>query len=100
MRSILGIISEYYQRKLDYIIENDHELANSNLADNNNINKLVLADNILKITKLVIIILNVSYFLGFAWYIITDLQAEYYEYLDSVAIEQESMLSYYKQKKT
>jgi len=44
--------------------------------DNNNISLLIMISNALKIFRLVIIILSISYFLGFGWFIICQ---EFYE---------------------
>lgn len=44
--------------------------------DNNNISLLIMISNALKIFRLVIIILSISYFLGFMWFIICQ---EFYE---------------------
>lgn len=50
--------------------------------DNNNISLLIMISNALKIFRLVIIILSISYFLGFMWFIICqefyESQANYY----------------------
>lgn len=41
--------------------------------DNNNIAKLIIINFLFRIVKLIIIIFNISYFLGFLWYIFCDL---------------------------
>lgn len=70
----MNYIGRYYKQKLENIIKYDRYLAESMDADNNNINELVLTDNILKTLKLVIIIVNISYFVGFAFLILSELQ--------------------------
>ena len=69
----MEVIKNQYQKKLDDIIENDPDLAENTDQDNNNISFLITLNNVFRILKLVIIILNISYFLGFAWFILTDL---------------------------
>ena len=73
----MEVINTVYQKKLDNIIENNPELAEDTNADNNNISFLVTLKSLFRILKLVIIILNISYFLGFFWFILTDLQTEF-----------------------
>lgn len=71
--NIMEIIKRQYQKKLDKIIKERPDLAENTLLDNNNISRLITINNVLRIFKLVLIILNISYFLGFAWYIICEL---------------------------
>ena len=52
----------------------------------------------LRIMKLVIIILNISYFLGFAWYIIGDLETEFVNYRVSNSFVEMSILNHYEWK--
>ena len=73
----MEVINSYYQKKLDNIIENNPELAEDTNVDNNNISFLITLNSLFRILKLVIIILNISYFLGFFWFILTDLLTEY-----------------------
>lgn len=74
VRSIMSYIDKYFQAKLDNIIENDPELAEDKNVDSTNIGFLLTLNSMLQILKLVIIILNISYFLGFFWYIVSDLE--------------------------
>lgn len=78
----MNYIGRYYAKKLENIIKYDRALAESMVADNNNINELVMTDNILKTLKLVIIIVNISYFVGFGFLILSDLQKDYDYYFD------------------
>jgi len=64
------------KRKMDEIIQNDRIKAEDTLEDNNNITKMILINFVIQILKLVIIIINISYFLGFFWYILCDLQVD------------------------
>lgn len=70
---IMVIIKKQYQKQLEDIIKNSPELAENTLLDNNNISRLITINNVLRIFKLVLIILNISYFLGFGWYILCEL---------------------------
>lgn len=44
-------------------------MAENIAIDNNNIAKLIIINFMFRIVKLIIIIFNISYFLGFLWYI-------------------------------
>ena len=72
----MKVIQSHYQKKLDFIIVDNPELADNMDIDNNNISLLIMISNALKIFRLVIIILSISYFLGFGWFIICQ---EFYE---------------------
>lgn len=48
-------------------------MAENIAIDNNNIAKLIIINFMFRIVKLIIIIFNISYFLGFLWYIFCDL---------------------------
>ena len=45
--------------------------------DNNNISLLIAISNGIKILKLVLIIFNISYFLGFFWFIFCELNQRF-----------------------
>ena len=49
------------------------EIADDIMGDHNNIEQMLIVGYLLKTLKLVILILNVSYFLGNGWFIICDL---------------------------
>ena len=61
---------------MEKIIQDDPVEAENISVDNNKISALIYTNFIMKIFKLVIIILNISYFLGFFWYIFCDLTME------------------------
>lgn len=71
--NIMSVFKNYYQKKVKHIIKNDPFLANNMLQDNNNITKLLMINYGVQITRLVLIICNVSFFLGIFWYILCDL---------------------------
>lgn len=97
---IMVIIKKQYQKKLDHIIENDPEKAEDTTSDNNNISRLIAINNILRIFKLVLIILNISYFLGFGWYILCELtyrwNKDYLEAADAQFVNTETFIDYFK----
>lgn len=57
-----------------------------------------MTNNMLRIMKLVIIILNISYFLGFAWFIIGDLETEIVNYRVTNSFNELSILDHYEWK--
>ena len=91
----MNYIGRYYSKKLENIIKYDRALAEAMVEDNNNINELVMTDNILKTLKLVIIIVNISYFVGFGFLILSELQTDYDNYFDEKASSENSLLDYY-----
>lgn len=78
MPAILAKIEYFNQKRLKVIIDNDKILAENKVIDNNKITMMVLLSFVLQTIKLVIIIMNISYFLGMIWYIICDLNYEYF----------------------
>jgi hypothetical protein len=97
--NIMEIIKKQYQKNLDHIIANRPDLAENTLLDNNNISKLITINNVLRIFKLVLIILNISYFLGFAWFIVCDLSyrfnMDYLANADPVYINTDTFITSY-----
>ena len=53
-------------------IKDDHMLGEDTISDHNNIDFLVNMTNTLKITELVILILNISYFVGILFMIVAE----------------------------
>ena len=94
VRNLMEVINSYYQKKLDNIIENNPELAEDTNVDNNNISFLITLNSLFRILKLVIVILNISYFLGFFWFILTDLLTEYEDHLKEQRKTELSLLDY------
>ena len=71
--AIMEKIKYFAKKRLEDIIENDPYEAENVEIDNNKISALILINFTIRTFKLVIIILNISYFLGFLWYIYCDL---------------------------
>ena len=74
--AIMQKIKYFAKKKMEKIIQDDPVEAENISVDNNKISALIYTNFIMKIFKLVIIILNISYFLGFFWYIFCDLTME------------------------
>ena len=72
---------------MEDIIENDEELAEDTLHDNNNISLLIHINLYLKIFKLAIIILVVSYFIGLSFWIFSDISEEISRFIADVEEE-------------
>jgi len=70
---IMALIKNYFKERIKQLIETNPELAEDTVTDQNNISLLIKINNALKIFLLVMIILNISYFLGFFWFIFCDL---------------------------
>ena len=76
-QNIMSVFKNYYLKKVKNIIKNDPARANNMLEDNNNITTLLMIYYAVQITRLVLIILNVSFFLGIFWYITCDLMRDF-----------------------
>ena len=74
--ALMENIKSYSNERIASIIENDPELAEDTLHDNNNISLLIRINLYLKIFKLAIIILVVSYFVGITFFIYSDIVEE------------------------
>lgn len=83
----MAVIRSIYDKKVQYIIKNDPILAEEKDEDNNNISILLSINNSLKIFKLVLIILSVSYFLGFLVQMVSELGYDYQVYSLKMAKE-------------
>jgi len=81
---MMEFIKNAFKKNLEYIVENDEELANNREIDNNNIESILLASYGLKIFKLVVVIMNITYLIGLCWYIICELIADFYMDIDDL----------------
>ena len=69
----MNIFKRFYKNKIEHIIKTDTYLANNTELDNNNITTLMVIGYMMKILRLVLIIMNISFFLGIFWWILCDL---------------------------
>ena len=60
-----------FKKRIDELISKDKDLAENTDIDNNNIKELIIIGFMFKIGKLVITLFNISFFIGFGWYIIS-----------------------------
>ena len=60
----MGIVKKRFQEKMDNIIKNDIELAERTDLDNNNITIIIYIQSFVKVFKLIITILSITYFFG------------------------------------
>lgn len=74
---IMKKVKYLFKKRTDELILKDKDLAENTDIDNNGIKKLIVIGFIFKICKLVIILFNVSFFIGFGWFIISELQHDY-----------------------
>ena len=73
VRKIINVIRYFFDQKVIRIIQKDPLKAEDMNSDNNNVSVIIRFNNILKILKLVLIILFMSYFLGFFFTIASNL---------------------------
>mmetsp|Transcript_8274 Transcript_8274/g.12665 ORF Transcript_8274/g.12665 Transcript_8274/m.12665 type:complete len:275 (-) Transcript_8274:174-998(-) len=81
---IMALIKGFYKQRMEQLIETNPQIAEDTIMDQNNISLLIKINNAMKIMLLVMIILNTSYFLGFFWYIVSDLNVKAVEYFEIV----------------
>lgn len=71
--AIMEKVKMFYKEKLNKVIKDNPILADNIEIDNNNITTLIIIGFIFRTIKLIIIIINISYFIGFIWYIFCEL---------------------------
>jgi len=64
VKDVMGIVKKRFQEKMDNIIKNDIELAERTDLDNNNITIIIYIQSFVKVFKLIITILSITYFFG------------------------------------
>jgi hypothetical protein len=65
-------VKDFFKKRTQRIVENDHELANDIEVDNINIGLILAIKYVLKTIKLVIIILNISYLTGIGFLVLCE----------------------------
>jgi hypothetical protein len=80
VHKIMQNIKEILRRRSVERIKSDPEFGEDTEKDNNNISTLIMIGSSLKIILLIIIILNISYFLGIIWFIFCDLSNQAYNH--------------------
>ena len=66
-----------FERKMKWIIENDPVLAEDKDQDNNRIQDILTASYGIKIFKLVVVILNITYLTGVIWLILCEMLLDF-----------------------
>lgn len=72
--AIMKKVKILFKRRSDELVLKDKNLAENTDVDSNGIKALIIIGFIFKIMKLVITLFNMSYFIGFGWYIVSELQ--------------------------
>ena len=80
---IMEKLKFFNKKQIDKIIQTDKMLAENITIDNNNITKMLIINFVIKVFKLVLIIMNISYFIGFFWYLLSDLSSRWYSQEDN-----------------
>lgn len=71
--ALMGIIKRMMKRRTERRIKNNPELSEDIINDHNNIETLLYVSYTIKTFKLVIIIINISYFVGMFWLIYCEI---------------------------
>ena len=73
---IMTKIKQMMQAHLEYIVENDPDMADDQDSDQNKITLMINIGFLIKILKLVVTIANITYFFGLFWYIFCDIAVD------------------------
>jgi hypothetical protein len=98
---MMAYIKRQYLKKIQSIVEHDHELANDIDQESTSIGKILAISYTLKTCKLVIIILNISYLCGVLFYVLCEFvedfveDIEIYDFQHSESLEDPGFLKYY-----
>ena len=74
-----------YKNRLQVLIEDDPILAENMDIDNNKITEQIMIHFVLNVIKIIIIIINLSYFIGFLWYIYCDITIDMHAFIGFIA---------------
>ena len=72
VKQMMDVIKEWNKKRLNKMIEQKPELANSQLEDNSKISLIIITKYSIRTVKLIIVLFSISYFVGVAWFIICD----------------------------
>ena len=70
---IMKKVKFLFKKRTDELILKDKDLAENTILDNNGIKQLIIIGFLFKIGKLVITLFNISFFIGFAWFIVSEM---------------------------
>lgn len=70
---LMGSIKNFFNRRLEYNIENDEKFANNKDEQKNPVESLLFIGYALKTLYLTIVILNISYIVGMIFYVLCEL---------------------------
>lgn len=82
IKDIINEVKSYYQAENQKLIDSKSKLAENTLMDLNKVERIILIHHILKSMKLVILILNFSYFLSLSWLIVCIIVDDIYLHLE------------------
>jgi hypothetical protein len=84
VRRINSFVKEQFNIKMMKIIEQSPALADDKDADNNRIEDILMVSYAIKIFKLAVVIMNITYLTGVIWLILCELLLDFkYEILDT-----------------
>ena len=78
VQKIMQFFKRLSQEYIQDMVDTNWNLANSKLHDNSKIVSLLILSYFLRTLKLVVIITNVSYFLGIFWYIYCEAEIDFF----------------------
>ena len=78
---MMNRIQQNYKKKMTELIEDDPIEAENMDKDNNKITEQIMIHFVLNVIKIIIVIINLSYFVGFLWYIYCDITIDIHSYI-------------------
>lgn len=78
IKGIIGEVKKYYQNKSHHLVKTNAKVAEDTLNDHNKVNQIIIIHHQLKILKLLVLVLNFSYFFSLSWLIVCHNTDEFY----------------------
>ena len=72
-RTIMKHVKHFYQSRLQQMIDSEDPRADSSLEDQTKIKQILIIRYAISTFRLIVLILNTSYFLGIFWYILCNI---------------------------
>jgi hypothetical protein len=70
---VMSAVKKYLLSKITKSIKRDPSIADDTLVDHNNLGSVLMGKHMLNTLKIVVIILNIAYFLGIFWLIVSNI---------------------------
>lgn len=78
IEAIINEVKKYYREKSIKLVASGSDIASDTTMDHNKVNQIIFIHHSLKTVKLIVLILNFSYFFSIGWIIVCALNDEIY----------------------